>query len=75
MQRVSIQTILIVTLGLITTSMVNAQQINFSDSWLLLQKKNNSSAAQRANVEHYQHLEKADDALNYPTITLSVMWK
>jgi len=70
MQRVSIQTILIVTLGLITTSMVNAQQINFSDSWLLLQKKNNSLAAQRANVEHYQHLEKADNALNYPTITL-----
>ena len=32
--------------------------------------KNNSLAAQRANVERYRQLEKSKDALNYPTVTL-----
>ena len=61
---------LLVAFGLITTHLVSAQQLNFSDSWQLLQNKNNSLAAQRANVDHYQQLEKADDSLNLPSITL-----
>jgi outer membrane protein TolC len=61
---------LLVAFGLLTTNLVSAQQLNFSDSWQLLQDKNNSLAAQRANVEHYQQLEKADNSLNHPSITL-----
>ena len=61
---------LLVAFGLMTTHLVSAQPLNFSDSWQLLQNKNNSLAAQRANVEHYQQLEKADDSLNLPSITL-----
>jgi len=49
---------------------VNAQQIRFLDAWTLLQQKNNSLAAQRANVTRYQQLEKADEALSLPSITL-----
>ena len=49
---------------------VHAQGINFADSWQLLQSKNNSLAAQRANVQRYTQLEDADSALNYPKITL-----
>ncbi|MGJ8647078.1 MAG: TolC family protein [Marinomonas colpomeniae] len=53
-----------------STFSANAQEINFTQSWLLLQEKNSSIAAKRANVERYQQLEEADDALNYPSVTL-----
>lgn len=55
----------------ITTSTVNAQPISFKQAWSILQAKNNSLAAQRANVEHYKQLQEASDALNYPSISLS----
>jgi len=61
---------LIPLLFLVSACSVSAQEINFTQSWLLLQEKNSSIAAQRANVERYQQLEKADDALNYPSVTL-----
>ena len=49
---------------------IQALEIHFNEAWSLLQKKNNSLAAQRANVERYQQLEKSKEALNYPTVTL-----
>ena len=62
--------ILIVAASLLITSSVNAQSILFSDAWTLLQKKNNAIAAQRANVTRYQQLEKADESLHLPSITI-----
>jgi len=62
--------LLIAALSLITVFPVNAQQIRFADAWTLLQQKNNSIAAQRANVERYRQLQKADRSLNLPAITL-----
>jgi len=61
---------LIAVASLLMALSVNAQEIRFSDAWTLLQKKNNSIAAQRANVSRFQQLEKADDALHLPSITL-----
>lgn len=57
-------------ISLIISSSANAKEISFIDSWALLQKKNNSIAAQRANVEHFKALEKAKESLDYPTLTL-----
>lgn len=61
---------LIVASSLMIAFSANAQSILFADAWTLLQKKNNALAAQRANVSRYQQLEKADEALNLPSITL-----
>ena len=44
--------------------------ISFSEAWQLLQNENNSLAAQRANVDRYQHLENATDNLNLPSVTI-----
>ncbi|GAK83328.1 outer membrane protein assembly factor YaeT precursor [Vibrio ponticus] len=44
--------------------------ISFDEAWQLVQQDNNSIAASRANVERYQHLESASDALNLPKVTL-----
>lgn len=49
---------------------VNANPVSFSDAWHVLQQKNNSIAAGRANVERYRQNEKAQDSLNYPSVTL-----
>lgn len=62
--------IVIVAISLLMAFSVQAQSIRFADAWTLLQKKNNSIAAQRANVTRYQQLQKADDALYLPSITL-----
>ena len=62
--------LLLAIIALVAAFPVYAQEINFADSWQILQNKNNSLAAQRANVKHYQQLEKADDSLNYPSVTL-----
>lgn len=48
----------------------HAQEMSFSQAWRLLQDKNNSLAAQRANVQRYQQLQEADKSLNFPSITL-----
>ncbi|MFA0193568.1 TolC family protein [Vibrio artabrorum] len=47
-----------------------AAPITFSEAWQILQKNNNSLAAQQANVERYQHLQKSTNSLNLPSITL-----
>jgi len=69
LKRQKTKQILVVT-ALMATFCIHAQGINFADAWQLLQNKNNSLAAQRANVQRYTQLEDADNALNYPKITL-----
>ncbi|MDA0147484.1 TolC family protein [Vibrio sp. LaRot3] len=48
----------------------HAAQISFDEAWQLLQQDNNSLAAQRANVERYQHLENATDNLDLPQLSI-----
>ncbi|WP_418113118.1 TolC family protein [Vibrio scophthalmi] len=50
--------------------MAHSAEISFDEAWLLLQKDNNSIAAQRANLERYQHLQEASDSLNLPKVTV-----
>lgn len=50
------------------------QELHFSDAWKILQTKNSSLAAQRANVERHQKLQQAKDALDYPTVTLGATY-
>ncbi|UUM29478.1 TolC family protein [Vibrio japonicus] len=45
-------------------------EISFVQAWQVLQQENNSLAAQRSNVERYQHLQNATDNLNLPSITV-----
>jgi len=61
---------LVLAACLMTALSVNAQPISFAKAWTLLQEKNNSIAAQRANVKRYQQLQKADESLNLPSISL-----
>lgn len=62
---------LVVFIFILTTACpINAQPISFSKAWLLLQEKNNSLAAQRANVKHFEQLQEADQSLNFPSVTL-----
>lgn len=55
---------------LLGTFSLYAQPINFEQAWSIVKAKNNSIAAQRANVDHYQKLEEASQSLNYPAVTL-----
>ncbi|EGU39549.1 hypothetical protein VII00023_10479 [Vibrio ichthyoenteri ATCC 700023] len=48
----------------------HSAEISFDEAWLLLQKDNNSIAAQRANLERYQYLQDASDSLNLPKVTV-----
>ncbi|MDV7102795.1 TolC family protein [Vibrio sp. TH_r3] len=57
------------TSSLVSSTSV-AGEISFEDAWGLLQTENSAIAAQRANVDRYQQLEKAKSALNLPSITL-----
>lgn len=50
--------------------LAHSAEISFDEAWLLLQKDNNSIAAQRANLERYQHLQDASDSLNLPKVTI-----
>jgi len=48
----------------------HAAAISFDQAWQVLQQENNSLAAQRSNVERYEHLQNATDNLNLPSVTL-----
>lgn len=52
------------------TPLSHSAAISFEQAWQLLQQENHSLAAQRSNVERYQHLENATDNLNLPSVTL-----
>jgi len=58
----------------ITAFSANAQPVSFEQAWHLLQQKNNSIAAQRANVERYQQLQEASQALNYPSVSFETTY-
>jgi outer membrane protein TolC len=51
-----------------------SQELHFSEAWKILQTKNSSLAAQRANVTRYQQLQQAKNALDYPTVTLGATY-
>ncbi|MFV0447147.1 MAG: TolC family protein [Vibrio sp.] len=44
--------------------------ISFQQAWELLQQNNNSLAAERANVERYEHVANSKGNLNLPSITV-----
>ncbi|MGY5615181.1 TolC family protein [Vibrio brasiliensis] len=44
--------------------------ISFEQAWQVLQQENYSLAAQRSNVERYEHLENATDNLNLPSVSI-----
>ncbi len=44
--------------------------ITFQQAWEILQENNNSLAAERANVERYEHLTNSKSSLNLPSISL-----
>lgn len=48
----------------------HAAAISFDQAWQVLQQENNSLAAQRSNVERYQHLQNATDNLNLPSVSI-----
>ena len=50
--------------------LAQSAEISFDEAWLLLQQNNNSIAAQRSNLERYQHLQDATDNLNLPSVTV-----
>jgi len=52
------------------TSLVQAQSMSFEQAWQILQAKNNSIAAQRANLTHFEKLHEASKSLNYPSVSL-----
>ncbi|WP_165311186.1 TolC family protein [Vibrio ziniensis] len=45
--------------------------ISFQQAWEILQQNNNSLAAERANVERYEHLTNSKGSLNLPSISIS----
>ncbi len=53
-----------------SSSNLCAAPISFVEAWQMVQQDNHSLAAQRANVERYQHLQNASSAKNWPSITL-----
>ncbi|OLQ88459.1 hypothetical protein BIY22_09900 [Vibrio panuliri] len=55
---------------LVLSPVAHSAAISFDEAWQLLQQDNNSIAAQRANVERYQHLQSATDDLNLPKVTV-----
>ncbi|MEH0761110.1 TolC family protein [Vibrio sp. 16] len=57
-------------LGLSYSAVSNAATISFEQAWQVLQQENNSLAAQRSNVDRYEHLQNATDSLNLPSVTL-----
>ncbi|MEF1185975.1 TolC family protein, partial [Vibrio sinaloensis] len=57
-------------LGLSYSAVSNAAAISFEQAWQVLQQENNSLAAQRSNVDRYEHLQNATDSLNLPSVTL-----
>lgn len=47
-----------------------AAPISFDQAWEILQRQNHSLAAERANVEHFEHLHNATSSMNLPSVTV-----
>lgn len=65
-----VKTISMLMCSLLGISSVSAAPISFQQAWEILQQNNNSLAAERANVEHYEHLQDATWNLNLPSVTV-----
>ncbi|MCG9724746.1 TolC family protein [Vibrio brasiliensis] len=52
------------------TPVSHSAAISFEQAWQVLQQENYSLAAQRSNVERYQHLQNATDNLNLPSVSI-----
>lgn len=62
-------TLLLACLGLYTP-VSHSAAISFEQAWQVLQQENYSLAAQRSNVERYEHLQSATDNLNLPSVSV-----
>ena len=69
-----LKTISLILCSLLGCSTVNASPISFEQAWAILKQSNYSLAAERANVEHYQHLQNATSHLNYPSLSVSATY-
>ncbi|MCZ4373412.1 TolC family protein [Vibrio diazotrophicus] len=63
------------TIALFVCSLLGSQTaysapISFQQAWELLKQNNNSLAAERANVERYEHLKNSKGNLNLPSISV-----
>lgn len=56
--------------SLLAIPSVNAAPISFDQAWEILQQQNHSLAAERANVEHFEHLHNATASMDLPSVTL-----
>jgi outer membrane protein TolC len=65
-----VKSISILMCSLLGTSSVFAAPISFQQAWEILQQNNNSLAAERANVEHFEHLQDSTSNLNLPSVTV-----
>ena len=54
----------------LTSPLAHSAAISFEQAWQVLQQENNSIAAQRSNVERYQHLQNATNNLNLPSVSI-----
>lgn len=54
----------------LTSPLAHSAAISFEQAWQVLQQENNSIAAQRSNVERYQHLQDATGNLNLPSVSI-----
>lgn len=52
-------------------SNATATGVTFMEAWHMLLQNNEGLAAQRANVEHAEHLVNANSGLHYPTLDLA----
>ncbi|MGF1696027.1 TolC family protein [Vibrio lamellibrachiae] len=69
MKRYPLRPLFVLCLSL-ASSASHGAAITFDQAWQLLQENNHSLAAQRSNVESYQHMENAKGNLNLPSVTL-----
>ena len=53
---------------------VHSMPISFQQAWDILQQSNHSLAAERASVEHYQHLQDSTANLNLPSVSLGASY-
>lgn len=60
-----------ISVGLLYSPQLLADEaLSFEQAWGILQKQNNSLAAQRANVDRYTSMQNASANLNLPKVTL-----
>ncbi|WP_332402038.1 TolC family protein [Vibrio metschnikovii] len=69
-----LKTITLTLCSLLGSASVHAMPISFQQAWDILQQSNHSLAAERASVEHYQHLQDSTANLNLPSVSLGASY-